>query len=118
MTMLVAVRERHFHSRRTKGSLAALTHTEDQAVTLMAVAGMRSGRVLWVGQRQAHVQWQQTCGADVRRRTIASGSCCCSPVAGSRSCSECRTESFAAIAHAMADRRGSRTVASARGRVS
>lgn len=101
-----------------KGSLAALTRTEDQAAAWTAVAGMRSERVLWEGQRQAHVQWQQTCGADVRRRTIASGSCCYSPVACSRSCSGYRTESLAAIAHAMADRRDSKTVASALGRVS
>ena len=63
------------------------------------------------------MQWQQTCGVDVRRRTIASDSCCCSLFGGSRSCSECRTGSLAAIAHAMADRRGSVTVASALERV-
>nr|GFD60080.1 hypothetical protein [Tanacetum cinerariifolium] len=80
------------------------------------VAGRSSETVLREGQRRVRVQWQQTCGVGVRRRTIASGSCCCSPVAGSRSCSGYRTGSLAAIAHALAGRRGSVTVASARER--
>jgi hypothetical protein len=74
---------------------------------------MSSGTVPQEALKQAHVRWQQTCAVDVRQRTIASGSCCCSPLGGSRSCSEYRTGSLAAYAHAMADRRGLVIVASA-----
>ena len=117
MMMPVAVMARRCRNHM-KGSPEVRTHIGDQAAALTAAVGsLSSETILREGPRQAHVQWQQTCGVGVRRRTIASGSCC-SPLGGSRSCSECRTESLAATAHAMAARRGSVTVAFALVRVS
>jgi hypothetical protein len=54
----------------------------------------------------AREQLQQTCVTDALQYMIASGSCCCNPLEGSRSPVDCRTESLAATAHSMAVRHG------------
>jgi hypothetical protein len=116
-TMKPAIAKGGHWNSHTKDTLAARIHT-DPAAASRAAAGMSSVTVLQEGPTQARVQWQPTCGVDVRQRTIASGSCCCNPLGGSRSCSGCCTGSLAANAHAMADRRDSVTAASALGRAS
>lgn len=88
-----------------KGSLKGLIRTEGQVAAWKIVVGRSSETVLQVGPRKAHVRWQQTCGADVRLRTIASGSCWCSPFEGMQGYLECRTGIPAAIAHVMVGRR-------------
>jgi len=85
--MLVIEKAPHCHSRMM-GSLLAQIHNWGQAATWMVVAGKSSVRVLREGPKPAHVQLQQTCGADVRRRTIAFGSCCYIPLGSSRGCFE------------------------------
>lgn len=81
-------------------------HTADFAVELKAAAGRSSGTDSMEPPKPAREQWQQTCVTDALQYTIASGSCCCSPLEGSRSFAGYRTEKPDATAHSMAVRRG------------
>jgi hypothetical protein len=65
-----------------------------------------SARALKGQPKLVRGQLQQTCVVGARQHTIASGSCCCMSLGGSRSCPGFRMESFVATAHAKDDRRG------------
>lgn len=70
----------------------------------MTVVDMRSARSLKGQPKLAHGLLRQTCVVDARQHTIASGSCCCRTLGGSRSCPGFRTGSLGATAHTKADR--------------
>lgn len=105
MMRQVTARVRHLDNR-TEDSRGRQTDTEDREGEWRIAADMNNGTSWQEQPKPAHEQWQQTCVMNARRDTIASGSCCCSPLVGSRSLVDYRTESLAATAHSMAVRHG------------
>lgn len=105
-TTQAAAKARHWGSRRVDIQLAQ-NHTGARVEESKAAADTNSGTGSRAQQKPARVRLQQKpCVMDARRRTIASGSCCCSPRSCSRNYSGCRRESSAAAtAHSMAARR-------------
>jgi hypothetical protein len=109
----------HHSDNHTQGSRVGRGRTGvDQMASLQTAVDKHSARVPEVQPKLAHGRSQQTCVVDARQHTIASGSCCCSSLGGSRSCLDCRTESSDAIVHAKAGRRDSGKARSAPGTVS
>jgi len=84
----------------------------------MTAADTHSARFLTGALKPVRGRLQQTCEADARQHTIASGSCCYKSLVDSRSCPEFRRESFGAIARAKTDCDGAERAHSARVRVS
>jgi hypothetical protein len=84
----------------------------------MTAADTHSARFPRGPLKLARERLQQTCEAGARQHTIASGSCCCKTLAGSRSCPEFRRESFGVTARVKSDCHGLERVRSARERVS
>jgi hypothetical protein len=81
------------------------SHTEPLVASRMTAAGTNNALDRQVQRKPERVLWQQTSAIGARQGTIASGSCCSSRES-SRSLAGRRTESFAATAHATADRHG------------
>jgi hypothetical protein len=105
------------HSGNRKDSQVEAERTDvDQMASSTIVVDKSSVGALVAQPKLVRERSQQTCVVDARQHTIASGSCC--PVGDSRSCLGCCTESSDANAHAKTDRRGSKMVHSAPGRVS
>jgi hypothetical protein len=97
-----AVKERHLRNRMVD-SLEGLRHIED-LVAESRVEDMNNGTNSMEQPMKAHEPLQQTYGMDALQNRLAYGSCCYSPLEGSRNFAVKRTEHLAATAHSRAGR--------------
>lgn len=102
-----AAKGRHLGIRMEGNQWEQPRDTAALAGGLKAVGDRHNVTGSLVQPKPVHEQLQQTCVMDARQNTIASGSCCCSPPADSRSLAEYRMECLAATAHSTTGRHGS-----------